>query len=55
MREKTLTFEEAIISSEFHLVKKQRLAMVRRGLFEQLPPKARLRKAVSPNPNACSE
>jgi hypothetical protein len=36
MREKKLTFEEAIISPEFHVVAKQRLAMVRRGLFEQL-------------------
>jgi hypothetical protein len=36
MREKKLTFEEAIISAEFHLVAKQRLCMVRRGLFEQL-------------------
>ena len=36
MRERKLTFEEAIISSEFHLVAKQRLSMVRRGIFEQL-------------------
>jgi hypothetical protein len=36
MRERKLTFEEAIISPEFHLVAKQRLCMVRRGLFEQL-------------------
>jgi hypothetical protein len=36
MREGKLTFEEAIISPEFHLVAKQRLCMVRRGLFEQL-------------------
>jgi hypothetical protein len=36
MRERKLTFEEAIISAEFHLVAKQRLCMVRRGLFEQL-------------------
>ena len=36
MREKKLTFEEAIISEEFHLVAKQRLCMVRRAIFEQL-------------------
>ena len=36
MREGKLTFEEAIISPEFHLVAKQRLSMVRRGIFEQL-------------------
>ena len=36
MRERKLTFEEAIVSPEFHLVAKQRLCMVRRGLFEQL-------------------
>ena len=36
MREMKLTFEEAIISVKFCLVEKQRLCMVRRGLFEQL-------------------
>jgi hypothetical protein len=36
MRERKLTFEEAVISPEFHLVAKQRLSMVRRGIFEQL-------------------
>jgi hypothetical protein len=36
MREMKLSFEEAIISAKFSLVEKQRLCMVRRGLFEQL-------------------
>jgi len=36
MREMKLSFEEAIISAKFGLVEKQRLCMVRRGLFEQL-------------------
>ena len=36
MREMKLSFEEAIVSAKFGLVEKQRLCMVRRGLFEQL-------------------
>ena len=36
MRERKMIFEEAIVSEEFHLVAKQRLSMVRRGIFEQL-------------------
>ena len=36
MREKKLTFEEAINSPEFQLVQKSRLHIVRRDLFEQL-------------------
>ena len=36
MREKKLTFEEAIVSPEFMLVQKSRLYRVRRDLFEQL-------------------
>jgi len=36
MREKKLTFEEAIASPEFKLVQRSRLHIVRRELFEQL-------------------
>jgi hypothetical protein len=36
MREKKLTFEEAISSPEFKLVQRSRLHIVRRDLFEQL-------------------
>ena len=36
MLERYLTFEGAIGSAEFGLVSKQRLALVRRDLFEQL-------------------
>jgi hypothetical protein len=36
MREKKLTFDEAISSPEFKLVEKSRLHIVRRDLFEQL-------------------
>lgn len=36
MLERRLTFDEAIRSAEFSLVSKQRLAIVRRELFEQL-------------------
>lgn len=36
MREKRLTFEEAIASSEFMLIQKSRLHIVRHDLFEQL-------------------
>ena len=36
MREKKLTFAEAIASPEFMLVQKSRLHIVRRELFEQL-------------------
>lgn len=36
MREKKLTFDEAIASPEFQLVQKSRLHIVRRDLFEQL-------------------
>jgi hypothetical protein len=36
MREKKLTFGEAIASPEFMLVQKSRLHIVRRELFEQL-------------------
>jgi hypothetical protein len=36
MREKKLTFEEAINSPEFMLAQRSRLHLVRRDLFEQL-------------------
>jgi hypothetical protein len=36
MLERRLTFDEAIQSAHFSLVSKQRLAIVRRELFEQL-------------------
>jgi hypothetical protein len=36
MREKKLTFEEAINSAEFMLAERSRLHLVRRDLFEQL-------------------
>ena len=36
MLEQRLTFDEAIKDEEFFLVSKQRLAIVRRELFEQL-------------------
>ena len=36
MLERHLTFEAAIGSDEFGLLSKQRLALVRRDLFEQL-------------------
>jgi hypothetical protein len=36
MREKKLTFQEAIDSAEFMLVQRSRLYVVRRDLFEQL-------------------
>jgi hypothetical protein len=36
MREKKLTFEEAINSPEFMLAQRSRLYLVRRDLFEQL-------------------
>jgi hypothetical protein len=36
MLERRLTFDAAIRSEEFSLVSKQRLAIIRRDLFEQL-------------------
>jgi hypothetical protein len=36
MRERKLTFEEAIGSAEFFLLQKSRMHIVRRDLFEQL-------------------
>lgn len=36
MQDKRLTFNEAITSSEFELMAKQRLKMIKKSLFEQL-------------------